>query len=89
MRNEMWPFGDAVKKEAAQLRAFRDIGETFKLDGKTYRVKDHTQYLPMVGLRAVLVCEYRHEPDTLLTRTFGVNNLEELQRQNPAASHLD
>ncbi len=85
----MWPFSDTVKKEAAELKAFRDIGETFKCDGVTYRVKAHTQYIPMVGKKAVLVCKYSYNSEGKLIRTFGANNLPELVRQNVKATSLD
>ncbi len=86
----MWPFkSDPLKKEVAELKAFRDIGETFRCEGKTYRVKAHTQYLPMVGLKAVLVCEYSYNSEAKLMRTFGTNNLAELRRQNVKSVSLD
>lgn len=77
----MWP--DTVKYEAAQLRAFRDIDQTFRWDGIIYRVKAHTEYLPMVGEVAHLVCEYRYKDGTTLTRSFGINNLPTLKEANP------
>lgn len=80
----MWPFkSDPLKKEVAQLRAFRDIGETFKCEGITYRVKEHMQYVPMVGLKALLVCEYSYDADTRLMRTFDASNLPVLRELNP------
>lgn len=89
----MWPFkknknreerrADCVTAQIAELKAFRDIGDTFFHLGRTCIVTSHSTWLPGLGWAPRLSFDYCDDLGVLHSREAGPHELPALRIQNP------
>lgn len=85
----MWPFKTKPREPnwkiqaIKDLRAFRDIGQTFNYLGRTCVVKRHWMLWPHFGPVPELWADYVDEQGIVRTLTFLIGELPGLKAQNP------
>lgn len=92
----MWPFReketktkiDGTKKAVDELKAFRDIGETFNYLGITCIVTGHCEYLGMIGFVPILICDYVDGRGQIRQAKFSLRELPGLIKQQESNAVL-
>jgi hypothetical protein len=95
----MWPFKKRPPKtdltdetnaywmieEIADLRSFRDVGETFIYLGRTCVVTSHwSEVIPYVGFHPLLRADYADDCGVIRSISFRRSELVGLRAMNPA-----
>jgi len=90
----MWPFKkkeferNAKVEAIAKLKAFRDVGETFKYLGRTCVVTGHWEFWPYAGIVPILKFDYCDDSGRLHTATARVSELSALVNQQEQTKPL-
>lgn len=77
---------ESDREEAyAEIKAFRDVGETFNYLGRTCVVTGHLTFLPVIGSTPCLIYEYCDDHGVIRERRAFRSEIPALVKQQEAA----
>ena len=85
----MWPFRkkvDTTEQGIDELKAFRNIGETFNYLGRTCIVTGHRECWEMIGWVPMLMCDYVDGRGQIRQVKFNLRELPGIIKQQESNS---